>query len=426
MFLLRCMKTLLKTLVGVVVILVTARFLRLSHPLDGHIDFLTEVYSKLDGSVPVPMEATIWTSDIVLSRGYPLEIHEVTTKDGYILRMHRIPHGIKPDSSNNTGKKKVVFLQHGVLASDFVWVTGSNDNALGYVLADQGYDVWMGNSRGNTYSRKHATLDPAQQEYWDFSYDELGRYDLPASVDYILELTGQKKLSYVGYSLGSALFFVAAVENPDFNDKIEAMIGIGPTARVTVLHNIFRFLAPLDCALQLVVKWFEVGLLLPADGLSSRLLQFISSSSRVGTAAIQLVNFSIFGVSDTTDLSLVHVLVGHYPAGGSARTVSQFFENYNSGGKFTRFNHGAEGNLQHYGTEEAPEYNLKLVTAPVYLFYGITDGVATPEDVEWLGSRLGNHQQSFQVGSDRFSHGDFFMSRNASQLLIQPLLKILP
>ena len=81
-------------------------------------------------------------------------------------------------------------------------------------------------------------------------YDELGRYDLPASVDYILELTGQKKLSYVGYSLGSALFFVAAVENPDFNDKIEAMIGIGPTARVTVLHNIFRFLAPLDCALQ--------------------------------------------------------------------------------------------------------------------------------------------------------------------------------
>ena len=49
------------------------------------------------------------------------------------------------------------------------------------------------------------------------------------------------------------------------------------------------------------------------------------------------------------------------------------------GGKFTRFNYGAEGNLKHYGTEEAPEYNLKLVTAPVYLFYGVSDGVATPE-----------------------------------------------
>ena len=49
------------------------------------------------------------------------------------------------------------------------------------------------------------------------------------------------------------------------------------------------------------------------------------------------------------------------------------------GGKFTRFNYGAEGNVEHYGTETAPEYNLKLVTAPVYLFYGVTDGVATPE-----------------------------------------------
>jgi len=298
--------------------------------------------------------------------------------------------------------------------------------AQGYVLADQGYDVWLGNSRGNTYSRKHATLDPEELEYWNFSYDELGRYDLPASVDYILETTGQKKLSYVGYSLGCTLFFISAVENPDFNDKIEMMIGLGPTSRVTQMRNVFKFLAPLDGALRLIVKWFNIGLFLPTDGFSSRLLQFISYTSRVGTATAQLVNFSVFGFSDTTDLSMVHVLVGHYPAGGSARTVSQFFENYNSGGKFARFNYGPEGNLKHYGTEVAPEYNLRLVTAPVHLFYGITDGVVTPEDVEWLGSNLGNHQQSFQVGDDCFSHGDFFMSQNASQMVIQPLLKILP
>jgi hypothetical protein len=47
----------------------------------------------------------------------------------------------------------------------------------GYVLADLGYDVWLGNYRGNTYSRKHINPDkfptdaisPSDQSFWEFS-----------------------------------------------------------------------------------------------------------------------------------------------------------------------------------------------------------------------------------------------------------------
>lgn len=37
-----------------------------------------------------------------------------------------------------------------------------------YLLADQGYDVWMINTRGNTFSMSHIEYTPMQKEFWDF------------------------------------------------------------------------------------------------------------------------------------------------------------------------------------------------------------------------------------------------------------------
>ena len=39
-----------------------------------------------------------------------------------------------------------------------------------YVLADFGYDVWLTNARGNTYSRTHTNLTPDDKEFWMFRY----------------------------------------------------------------------------------------------------------------------------------------------------------------------------------------------------------------------------------------------------------------
>ena len=40
--------------------------------------------------------------------------------------------------------------------------------ANAFILARAGYDVWMGNNRGNKFSNAHLTMTTEDKEYWDF------------------------------------------------------------------------------------------------------------------------------------------------------------------------------------------------------------------------------------------------------------------
>ena len=69
---------------------------------------------------------------MITKAGYPSETHIVTTDDGYILEMHRIPY---TDPSNpEYGQRPVVFLQHGLMCSSADWVLEGPELGLGMIL----------------------------------------------------------------------------------------------------------------------------------------------------------------------------------------------------------------------------------------------------------------------------------------------------
>ena len=81
-------------------------------------------------------------------------------------------------------------------------------SSIGLLLAAAGWDVWLGNFRGNVYSRNHTVLEPDSKEFWLFSWDEMGQYDLPAMITYVVQATGRRKVVYIGHSMGTTAFWV--------------------------------------------------------------------------------------------------------------------------------------------------------------------------------------------------------------------------
>lgn len=153
---------------------------------------------------------------------------------------------------------------------------------LGYALADAGYDVWMGNARGNVYSRKHIKYDPDgsredRERFWTFTWHEIGIIDLPSMIDYVLQTTNQTQLHYIGHSQGEShitfgflikithcsassskgttSFFVMCSELPQYNEKVKLMHALAP---VGYMNNA---VSPVLRVAELVPTALQVSLL---------------------------------------------------------------------------------------------------------------------------------------------------------------------
>ena len=61
----------------------------------------------------------------------------------------------------------------------------------GFIMAENGYDVWLGNNRGTRFGAYNTKLDSKSFEFWEgVDWDSMGVYDTPANIDFILKKTG--------------------------------------------------------------------------------------------------------------------------------------------------------------------------------------------------------------------------------------------
>jgi lysosomal acid lipase/cholesteryl ester hydrolase len=172
--------------------------------------------------------------DIVIARHLAVEEHTVLTDDGYILTLFRIPG---PLGEIDAKKGPPVLLVHGLVDSSDGWIA-NDDNSPAFILSRAGYDVWLGNTRGNKYSKSHISMAIESEAFWDFTWEELGTHDLPAFTDYVLAQTGYDKLGYIGHSMGTTQAFYGLVHNLNyFKERFNLFVALAPPVSLIGMRN---------------------------------------------------------------------------------------------------------------------------------------------------------------------------------------------
>ncbi|NXW81836.1 LICH hydrolase, partial [Alopecoenas beccarii] len=354
-------------------------------------------------------------TEIIRYHGYPSEEYQVTTKDGYILAVFRIPAG---RNSQNTGKKPAVLLQHGAFGDCIHWISNLANNSLGFVLADAGFDVWLGNSRGNTWSSKHKTLKPCQKEFWQFSFDEIGKYDIPAELYFIMNKTGQKHVYYVGHSEASAAGFIAFSTFPELAQRVKVFFALAPVTKVTHATSpliAFARLPPPLIRLLLGCK----GALHQNELLKRPLTQFCKSLGKVCGC---LLSYLGGGSIKNLNTSRMDVYIAHHPAGTSVQNFIHWHQMAYAD-QFQAYDYGSKENMKKYNQSTPPAYKIEKTSTPVALWSGGEDKLADTKDMAKLLSRITNliYHEHFPA----WGHLDFVWGLDATEKMYRKIVELI-
>ena len=72
----------------------------------------------------------------------------------------------------------------------------------------------------------------------------MGKYDIPAFIDKIIEVTGAPKVTYIGYSLGTNQMFygLGTMEEIYYQHKLDRFIALSPCLYLSeYLHLLFNY-----------------------------------------------------------------------------------------------------------------------------------------------------------------------------------------
>ncbi|XP_068633466.1 lipase 1-like [Battus philenor] len=357
-------------------------------------------------------DAKLSYKQLATKYGHNTEEYQVTTEDGYKLLLFRIPGRVGLP----------ILLVHGIMDSSDTWIIRGNVS-LAITLANQGYDVWTANCRGNKYSKHHVHLKPDSSRYWNFSFHEHGLYDLPAIIDTVLKQTKAVKLNAIAHSQGNTIFYVLCSTRPEYNDRVNILISLAPVAFLNNVRQPIRSLIKSAPLINSILNKLNIDKVFAEPNIKVRKFCTRPIVGYIGCA--HTILFPLLGYnSEELEPGFAQIVAGHVPTGTSRKNLYHFAQ-VGMRRKFVQYDYGTYGNLQKYNRLSPPSYNLSSVTTKVALYVGANDKVSTVEDVEQLRRKLPNVVKFLVVGDRKMAHADFVWGRRMNEYLFPHIFKVL-
>ncbi|KAL5581343.1 hypothetical protein UlMin_013785 [Ulmus minor] len=354
----------------------------------------------------------------VLIYGYKCQEIDVTTEDGYILNMQRISEG----RSGGIGQKKQpVLIQHGILVDGMTWLLNSPEENLPMILADQGFDVWIANTRGTRFSRRHVSLDPTQPSFWNWSWDELVTFDLPAVFDHVYKETGQK-LHYVGHSLGTLIVLASMSEGKLVNQLKSASL-LSPIAYLSYMRTALGVVASKAFLGEMVTAFLGLAEFNLNDKAVINFLKVLCAYP--GVDCFDLLT-AITGKNCCLNSSTVDLFLKNEPQSTSTKNMVHLAQTARQG-VLAKYNYvRPDYNIQHYGNVRPPVYNLSNIARdlPLFISYGGQDALSDVRDVGRLLDSLKLHDVDKLTVQfiEEYGHADYIMGVNAKDLVYKSVV----
>ncbi|XP_055618888.1 lipase 1-like [Toxorhynchites rutilus septentrionalis] len=361
-------------------------------------------------------DALMTVPQLIRKYGYEVEEHQVRTEDGYLLGMFRIP-------TRSTPRKQPVFMMHSLFSSCADWVLIGPKHGLAYLLAERGYDIWIGNARGTRYSRKHERISVNDPQFWDFTFHEIGFYDVPALVDYVLERTRARKVHYIGFSQGAMTVFIAFSQRPEVNEKIVQVQALSPAVYMNRSQSsVIRLLV--SAAHKIAEALTAIGKYEILPHWEKQYYFFQRLCPAPAQLLCRLLIYNVVGANpEQLDVKMLRIFLGHFPAGASRKQILHYAQIIRDG-IFRQYDYGDPvANRQAYGSSVVPLYNLSRAVAPVRTYFGYNDNVINYLNVLQLNRELPNLVGSYPVSDKRFSHIDFILANNVREVLYAEVVK---